>query len=146
MKTIFKKINKKLLLIPFFITTLIFAAVHTLDIAANHTFSITNYIGASYHIRTNVNKGVLQWIKGDTVVLTQGTDSSAWFYQNNGTFAQVPIPRVNGAYSGGGGGGTGGGGTSGGSYTITGVPIWINGVCVANCDGTPTVIIYQSPK
>ncbi len=61
-----------------------------------------------------------------------------------GTACYKPVSPVRD--TSGSGGGTGGGGTSGGSYTITGVPIWINGECVANCDGTPTVIIYQSPK
>ncbi len=148
MKIIFEKTNKKILLITFFLSSLVIAGVlHTLDIPVNHTFGITLQSEATYHIKQAVNNQTLQWKAGDTVVLTQGSKASAWFYQANGHFVGVSVPKdsTGGEGGGGGGGDSFSSGSSYDYYDFSGVPIYINGECVSSCSNlTPVVHIKRT--
>lgn len=121
-----------------------YAAVRYVTIT-DTTFSVTNIMGAQYYITTHANLSTAQWKPGDVVVFDQNGTIAAYVYNANGNWSATDPSAYLPSTSTGGGtsGGTGSYGGGSNYLIISGVPVFVNGQCVANCGSGGRVIITR---
>lgn len=139
------KLSKFAVLVVVLLSSMIvYAAIRYITIT-DTDFSVTDPIDAQYYITTHANLRSAQWKPGDVVVFDQNGTKAAYIYNANGNWLAIDPSAYLPSTSTGGGtsGGTGSYGGGSNYLIISGVPVFVNGQCVANCGSGGRVIITR---